>query len=330
MKRRDAVLVSMFVVAGSAPLAGFAQSTRKLYRIGILIVGTTAQATGPQPQGRSTSAFLRGMRELGYVYGEHFVTHARGPDGQPERFPELAAELVRLAPDVIVGAGPSLQALKLATSTIPVVMASSDDPVGAGLVQSLARPGRNFTGMSSQSTEAVGKRLELLKELVPGAAPVAVLWHRDHLPTWQVAQAAARQRGWKLLSLEIRDADAIDAAFKAAADGRAGALLVHAPVVLQLHADKVAELAIRHRLPTMFHQAVYARAGGLMAYGADTTEIWHHAAVFVDKILKGAKPGDIPVEQPTKFELVINLKTAKALGITIPQSLLLRADEVIQ
>jgi putative ABC transport system substrate-binding protein len=208
--------------------------------------------------------------------------------------------------------------------------ASISSPRRAGLVQSLAHPGGNFTGMSGQSTEVVGKRLEMLKQLVPGAAPVAVLWHRDHLPTWQAAQAAARLRGWKLLSLEIRDAAGINAAFQAATDARAGALLVHAPAVLQLHASQVAELALRHRLPTMFHQAFYARAGGLMAYGADTTEIWHHAAVFVDKILKGAKPGDLPVEQPTKFELVINLKSAKVMGLTIPQSLLLRADEAIQ
>ena len=327
MKRRTVICAGALWLV---PLSGIAQTARKLYRIGILTLGPTAATTGPQPQARGTAAFLRGMRELGYIYGEHFVTEARGVGDQPERFPELAAELVRLGPDVIVGAGPSLRALRQATSTIPVVMASSDDPVGAELVQSLAHPGWNFTGMSSQSTEVVGKRLELLKELVPGTAPVAVLWHRDHLRTWQAAQAAAQQRGWKLVSVEIRDADGIDAAFKAATDARAGALFVHAPTVLQLHAGKVAELALRHRLPTMFHQAFYARAGGLMAYGADTTEIWHHAAVFVDKILKGAKPGDLPVEQPTKFELVINLKSAKAMGLTIPQTLLLRADDLIQ
>ena len=242
----------------------------------------------------------------------------------------MAAELARLDLDVIVGAGPSLHALKQATSSIPVVMASSDDPVSAGLVQSLARPGGNFTGMSSQGSETTPKRLELLKELVPGAAPVAVLWHGDHIVHWQGAQAAARTRGWKLLSIEIRDAGEIDAAFKAASDGRASALLVHAPTLLQEHCQRVAELALKHRLPTIFHQRVYAAAGGLMAYGADVPEIWHHAAVFVDKILKGAKPADLPVEQPTKFELVVNLKTAKALGITIPATVLLQANEVIE
>ncbi len=313
-----------------APLASQAQPSPKLYRIGILTVGPTAAAAGAQPQSRSAAELLRGLRELGYVYGEHFVTEARGADDQPERFAGLAAELARLDLDVIVGAGPSLHALKQATSSTPVVMASSDDPVNAGLVQGLAHPGGNFTGMSSQAIETTGKRLELLKELVPGSAPVAVLWHRDHTVHWQAAQAAARTRGWKLLSIEIRDAGEIDAAFKAATDGRASALLVHAPTVLQSHRQRVMELALKHRLPTMFHQRVYVAAGGLMAHGADVPEIWHHAAVFVDKILKGAKPADLPVEQPTKFELVINLKTARALGLTMPQSLLLRADEVIQ
>jgi putative ABC transport system substrate-binding protein len=176
----------------------------------------------------------------------------------------------------------------------------------------------------------MGKRLELLKELVPGAAPVAVLYPRDSTRHWLAAQAAARSRGWKLLPIEIAEAGEIDAAFKAAAEGGASALLVHAPTVLQSHSQRVAALALRHRLPTVFHQRGYAEAGGLMAYGADTVEIWHHAAVFVDKILKGAKPSELPVEQPTKFELVINLKTAKALGLTILPPLLLRADEVIQ
>ena len=313
-----------------APLPSRAQPARKVYRIGVVTIGPTANAAGAEPLSRSVAALLRGLRELGYVYGKHFVTEARGADDQPGRFPVVAAELARLDLDVIVGAGPSLHALKQATSSIPVVMASSDDPVSAGLVQSLARPGGNFTGMSSQGSETTGKRLELLKELVPGAAPVAVLWHRDHIGHWQAAQAAARTRGWKLLSIEIRDAGEIDAAFKAASDGRASALLVHAPTLLQERRQRVMELAIKHRLPTIFHQRVYAAAGGLMAYGADVPEIWHHAAVFVDKILKGAKPADLPVEQPTKFELVINLKTAKALGITLPQALLLRADEVIQ
>ena len=299
LKRRTLVGAGAVWVA---PLASKAQPARRIYRVGILAVGPTASVAGAQPQAPTTSAFLRGMRELGYVYGEHFVTEARGAGDQPERYAGLAAELARLDLDVIVGAGPSLLALKQSTSIIPVVMASSDDPVIAGLVQSLARPGGNFTGLSSQSIEAEAKRLELLKELVPGAAPVGVLWHRDHLLSWQAAQAAARTRGWKLLSIEIRDAGEIDAAFRAATDGRASALFVHAPTLLASRRLQVAALALRHRLPTIFHQRSYVDAGGLMAYGADVTDIWRRAAVYVDKILKGAKPADLPIEQPTRFD----------------------------
>jgi putative ABC transport system substrate-binding protein len=270
------------------------------------------------------------LRELGYVYGEQFVTEPRGGEGKPERLPDLAAELVRLQVDVIVAAGPTLRALKQATSTIPVVMAAADDPVGLALVQSLAHPGRNFTGLSNQSVETTGKRLELLKELVPAAVVVAGLWDRESLLSWQAAEAAARARGWTLLSLEIRDASELEGAFKAATDARAGALLVTASAPLVRHARRVAELAARSRLPAMYAFRLYVEAGGLISYGPNQTEIWRQAAVFVDKILKGAKPADLPVEQPTKFELVINLKTAKALGFTIPPSVLSRADEVIQ
>lgn len=327
MRRR--ALIGVSALCATLP-PSHAQPALRTYRIGILTVASTAAAAGSQPQSRSIGAFLRGMRELGYVYGEHFVTEARGADDQPDRFPILAAELARLDLDVIVGAGPSLRALQQATSTVPVVMASSGDPVSEGLVRSLARPDGNFTGMSSQTVETVGKRLELLKEFMPAVAPTAVLWHRHYLRTWQAAQAAARVRGWKLVSMEIRDAGELNACFKAATDMRASALLVHAPAVLQSHRQRLAELAIRHRLPTMFHQRVYVDAGGLMSHGADSVDIWHRAAAFVDKILKGAKPSDLPVEQPTKFEVVINLKTANALGLTIPPSLLLRAGEVIQ
>ena len=271
------------------------------------------------------------MRELGYRYGEHFVMESRGAQGMPERLPGLAVELVGLQPDAIVAEGglPAL-ALKWATSTLPGVMAASVDPVGQGLVQSLAHPGGNITGMSLQSTETIGKRLELLKELVPGVAPVAVLWYRAEPADWQAAQAAARARGWKLLSLEIRDVGEIAAALKAAMGAGAGALSVLGGGVFFAHARRIAELAASQRLPSMFALRPLVEAGGLMSHGADLNDIWRRAATCVDKILKGAKPGDLPVEQPTKFELVIDLKTAGAMGPTIPRSLLLRADEVIQ
>jgi putative ABC transport system substrate-binding protein len=308
-----------------------AQPARKVYRIGILGgSGTTSDMVGPQPRGRQINALLRGLGELGYVYGEHFVTEPRGGESRPERYPSLAAELVRLQVDVIVAAGPTLRALKQATSTVPIVMAASGDPVGEGLVQSLAHPGGNFTGLSSQSVEVTGKRLELLKELVPSARPVAVLWDRTVLLQWQAAEAAARERGWKLLSLEIRDAGEIEGAFKAATDARAGALFVFASGPLFGHARRVAGLAAKSRLPAMYSQRAYVEAGGLISYSTDLNETWRHAAVFVDKILKGAKPADLPVEQPTNFELVVNLRAAKALGLTIPPSLLLRADEIIR
>jgi ABC-type uncharacterized transport system substrate-binding protein len=288
---------------------------------------------GPEPRGApNVDAFLRRLRELGYVYGEHFVTEPRGGESSLERFPNLAAEMVRLQVDVIVASGPMLQALKKATSTIPCVMAAAQDPVDEGLIRSLGRPGGNFTGLSLQTIETFGKRLELLKELVPSAAPVAILWDQTtfNLRSWQAVEAEAGQRGWKLLSLELRSANEIEGAFKAAIEARASALLVFAGGLLFGRARRVADLAVKSRLPTMYALRHYVEAGGLMAYGPDLKEIWRRAADFVDKILKGAKPADLPVEQPTKFELVINLKTAKALGLAIPQSILLRADQVIE
>ena len=312
----------------------FTQPARKVQRIGILSgSGKTSDLVGPEPRGApSIEAFLRRLRELGYVYGEHFVTEARGGENSPERFPGLAAELVRLTVDVIVASGPTLFALKKATSTIPCVMAAAQDPVDEGLVRSLGRSGGNFTGLSLQTVETFGKRLELLKELVPSSAPVGVLWDQTtfNLRSWAVAEAAARQRGWKLLSFELRSADEIEGAFKAAIEARARALLVFAGGLLFGRARRVADLAAKSRLPTMYALRHYVEAGGLMAYGPDLQEVWRRAADFVDKILKGATPGDLPVEQPTKFELVINLKTAKALGLTIPPSVLGRADQVIE
>ncbi len=310
--------------------AARAQPARKVYRIGILSLRMTSDLVGPQPRSPATNALLRGLRDLGYVYGEHFVTEPRGGGGRPERFPSLAAELVRLQVDVILAAGPALPALKQATSTIPVIMTATLDPVRQGFVESLGHPGGNFTGFSLQSVETVGKRLELLKELVPGAAPVAVLWDQSSILDWQAAEAAARERRWKLLSLEIRDEGEIEGAFRAATGARAGALLVSAAGLLFPNARRIAELAAKSRLPAMYELREYVEAGGLISYGADINDIWRRAAVLVDKILKGAKPGDLPVEQPTKFELVINLKTAKALGLTIPQTLLVRADQVIE
>jgi putative tryptophan/tyrosine transport system substrate-binding protein len=308
-----------------------AQQLRKVYRIGV-VVGRFKEAdvTGPQTQSPAVNALLAGLRERGWVYGEHFVTVPRSSEGQPERFPALAAELVAAQVDIIVALGPALPALQQATSTIPIVMTGSADPVAQGFVQSLARPGGNITGLTLQSLDTVGKRLELLGELVRPTGPIAVLWDRYNLLLWQEAQAAARARGWTLLSLELRDAAELEAAFANAREARASALLVLNSGLLDRQAAHIAALAATKRLPAVYGLRMYVDNGGLMAYGPDLDDNWRRAAVFVDKILKGAQPGELPVEQPTKFKLVINLKAAKALGLTIPQSLLLRADEVIR
>jgi putative tryptophan/tyrosine transport system substrate-binding protein len=268
------------------------------------------------------------LRELGYVYGEHFVTEARGAEGKLERFPALAAELVRLRVDVIVAPGPTLPAVKQATSTIPVVMIGAADPVGQGFAQSLGRPGGNFTGLSLQLVETTAKRLELLKELVPGDAPVAVFGDPrsgTQRLSREAAESAARERGWKLLPLEIRDAGEIEGAFKAAIGAPAGALLVIPVALFERHARKIVDLAAKSRLPAMYALGLYVDAGGLMSYSADLIEMFRRAGVVVEKILKGAKPADLPIEQPTRFELVINLKAARSIGLAIPQAILSRA-----
>ncbi len=328
MKRRSLIGAGgMWALSPS----GLAQPVRKVWRIGILGLARPSDLVGPALQSLQTHALIEGLGELGYVLDKHFVIASRNSGGVPERLPGLAAELVGAQVDVIVAAGPAVGALKQATSTIPIVMAAAGDPVGSGYVQSLGRPGGNITGMSLQSADLQGKRIEMLKEIVAGSAPVAVLWDRPGIVYWQAAQAAARERGWKLVSLEVRGAEDIEAAFKAAADARARTVLVSgAAAIFFPHRARVAEIAARHRLPVMYELRPFVEAGGLISYGADINNIWRRSAVFVDKILRGAKPADLPVEQPTKFELVINLKAAKALGITIPQSLLLRADEVIE
>jgi putative ABC transport system substrate-binding protein len=308
-----------------------AQPMRRIIRIGVLTVGyTTSDMVGPDPRSPVVRALLRGLLELGYVYGQHFVTEARGGEGRPEHFPALAAELVRLRMDAIVAPGPMLSALKQATSTIPIVMAGALDPVGQGLVKSLAHPGGNFTGFSLQSAEAVAKRLELLKELVPTSAPIAVVWERTVLVQWQAAEAAARERGWQVLPIEVRNHDEIERALIAASAARAGGLLVLSGGILFPQSRRLAELAIKSRLPAMYSLRPQVEAGGLMSYGADIVDTWRRAAVVVDKIIKGANPANLPVEQPTKFELVANLKAAKSIGLTIPQSVLLRADDLLQ
>ncbi|MEO8835011.1 MAG: ABC transporter substrate-binding protein [Bradyrhizobium sp.] len=297
-------------------------------RIGIVSIGgPSADMTGPLPRNRTVRAFLRGMAELGYVFGRDFVTEPRGTDAIPQ-----VANLIDLKVDVIVatGGGATLSLLKQATNTIPVIMTAAPDPVRQGFVQSLARPGENFTGMSLQSLELTAKRLQILKELVPETETVSVFWDPTAPELWPTAQAIGQSLGWKLLSIEIRDPSEIATAFKAAVDAGAGALLIPASGLLFSSARQIAELAALNRLPAMYELRPFVDSGGLVSYGADIDDIWRHAATYVDKILKGARPAELPVEQPTKFELVINLRAAKALSLTVPPSILIRADDVVE
>jgi len=286
-----------------------AQSAGRVRRIGIISHSwSSADIAGPKPRRPNVRALLEGLRELGYVYGEHFVTEVRGGQTQAERYPALAVELVRLGVDVIVSSGVMLRAVKQATTTIPVVMAAASDPIAEGYVQTLGRPGTNFTGLSHQIVDTTPKRLELLKELVPGASLVAIIRTRGEgdVLSWRAAETAARDRGWKLLSVDVRAPADLEGAFKAATDARAGAALVVAAGQLFPHAERIVQLAARHRLPAIYPFRVFTEVGGLMSYSADLDGIWRRAAFFVDRILKGARPADLPVEQPTKFELVIN------------------------
>jgi putative ABC transport system substrate-binding protein len=315
----------------AAPLAAEAQQAAKVARIGYLANNVAANPHGLE-------AFRQGLRDLGYVEGRNVVIEYRDAEGKPERLPALAAELVALKVDVIlVGGTPTALAAKQATRTLPIVFTAATDPVTDGLVTSLARPGGNVTGLStSAALEIVGKRLELLKQAIPGVTRVAVLWQpggqgERTIKDWlKAAEVAARALGVRLQVVEVRGPEDFDRAFSDMTTARAGALTVLGTVMFFNERRRLVDLAAKNRLPAVYPSREYVDAGGLMAYGSNFADLFRRAAAYVDKILKGAKPGDLPVEQPTKFELVINLKAAKALGLTIPQSLLLRADEVIQ
>jgi putative ABC transport system substrate-binding protein len=314
----------------AAPLATEAQQAAKTARIGYL--GPNL-ATGPHLR----AAFLQGLRDLGYVEGRNLVMEYRDAEGKFERFPVLAAELVALKVDVIVAPGtPQALAAKQATRTLPIVCASVADPVGSGLVTSLARPGGNVTGLSNLLPDLVGKCLEQLKQAVPGVSRVAVLWHPGNLgerterDMLKGAEVAGRALGVRLQVVEARGPADFDRAFSDMTRGRAGALTVLPSAMFNTERRRLVDLAAKNRLPAVYISRESVDAGGLMSYGPDLADMFRRAATYVDKILKGTKPGDLPVEQPTKFELIINLKTAKVLGLTIPQSLLQRADEVIQ
>ncbi len=331
MRKTLAVFVmALAILAALHPAA--AQQAGKVYRIGFLTRGT-ADAYKPW-----LTAFRQGLAKLGYRGGINLVIEDRYAAGHRERLPALTAELVGLAPDVIVTHGGSLaraadRAAKQAGRTIPIVFAVDADPVGKGIVASLARPGGNITGLSDYHAELVPKRLALLKEVVPSASRIAVLWSPTNptsAPQLKVLQATASTSGVTLLPVKFANPGDVEAAFATLRTQRADALDVLGYSMIATYGKRIAGFALANRLPTIFTLDRWVAAGGLMSYGVNFPDMYRRAATFVDKILKGAKPAEMPVEQPTRFYLTVNLKTAKALGITFPRSILLRADEVIE
>ena len=319
----------LFTLAGgllAAPLAAEAQHLQKPYRIGMLERTSMAINAG------NVNAFRQGLRELGYVEGESFVLEYRSAEGRDDQFPDLVTELVRMKVKMILTRGtPAALAAKNATDTIPVVFTGVGDPVGQGIVVSLARPGRNVTGLSAAVTEIFPKRVQLIRELVPRAARIAALFNMSNPalpPQWREVEMAARSLGLEPHLLDVRRADDLAPAFDAAVRQRADALIVGLETLTQANQHLIVDLAARRRLPAIYASTEFA--GGLVAYGVNYPEMYRQAAGFAHKIFKGAKPADLPVEEPTKVELVVNLKTAKALGLPIPQAVLFRADHVIE
>jgi putative ABC transport system substrate-binding protein len=329
MNRRRKLLFAFGASVLAAPLASFAQQG-KVWRIGFFYFGSRQSA---MDTGRYQN-FLQGMRELGYVEGRNFVIEARFADGVSERLPAFAAELVRLKVDVIVATGtPTCRVLQQATSTIPVVATVGADLVGEGFAASLARPGGNITGLATGNVELFPKHIELLKIAVPKLSRIAVLWNSAndaHPSRLKQLQAAARKTGIQASQVGARTAGEIERGFAAIKQERAEAVIILNDTYFVQQLRQIAELSARHKLPSLFGATEYAESGGLIGYGQNVADNFGRAASYVDKILKGAKPGELPIEQPTRLSLVINRKTAKAIGLTIPQELLLRADKVIE
>jgi ABC-type uncharacterized transport system substrate-binding protein len=313
----------------AAPLAIEAQQTGEVYRIGVL------EVAGVASNAANLSAFRQGLAQLGYVEGQNFVIEYRSADGRPGRFSDLATELAGLKVDVIVTRGtPATLAAKQATQTIPIVMASSGDPVVEGIVASLARPGGNVTGLHIMApAELGGKRLQLLKEAVPGSSRIGILWNPGDLHAPLIVsdtERIARAMGVQLKSLEVKRSEPFEQVFETALFGQIDALIAVEDYFTFAYRTRILDFAAMSRLPAIYGLREFVDAGGLMSYGTDRRDLYRRCATYVHRILTGASPADLPVEQPTKFELVISLKTAKAIGLTIPQSLLLRADQVIE
>jgi putative tryptophan/tyrosine transport system substrate-binding protein len=318
--------VGLGLLAGCGRWPGQAPVPSKVPHIGYLTTGGSGS--------REQEGFFQGLGELGYTEGQNLFVERRFAEGRPERLPAMAVELAQFPVDVIAAAGArAISAAKEATSTIPIIMTGTGDPVELEFIGSLAHPGGNITGLSHLAGPLAGKRLELLRELVPGVSRLAVLWDsrsRSNTLQWTETQRAAEALGVRTISLEVRDSSHLDAAFEAAKGARADGLLGIHGTILESQRARIARLAAESRLPAMYTHRGYVDAGGLMAYGPDFYDLARHSATYVDRILKGAKPADLPVEQPMRFDFVINFRTAQALGLTIPHHVLLQATEVIQ
>ena len=328
MRVRTLGLIATLALSLAVPLSAVAQQPRKVYRIGMLeTIAASLNAANLQ-------AFRQELRARGYLEGQNLAIEYRSAEGKAERFLGLADELVRLQVDLIVTRGtPATSAAKKATATVPIIMAANGDPIGVGLVPNLARPGGNVTGLSSVTTELGGKRLELLREALPTVSHVALLWNPTNPAArndWREADAAARALGLMPVSLEVRKSEDFGPAFETARKQRANVMVVILGGLIQNHQRQIVDLARRHRLPDVYASREFADVGGLLSYGVSYPDLYRRAAIYIDKVFKGARPGDLPIEQPTKFELVINARTAKSLGLTIPPSLMLQADQVIE
>ena len=326
MNRRDTL--HALLVLGTMPLAALAQPVGKVYRVGFL------SGTAPPPDGTPPASFRQALHDLGYVEGKNVAYTGRWADAKLERLPELAAELVKLNVDAILTlGGPAAEAAKKATATIPIIIAAAGDAVATGLIASLARPGGNVTGMSDDASTLSAKRMEILKETVPKAKRIAILWNADdHAMTLRYREIdnAARVLHVTVQPLGVREPNDFATAFDAMTRERPDALFLVADALTVLNRKRVLDFADMHRIPAMYEFGFFVQGGGLMSYGTNLDDNFRVAARFLDRILKGAKPADLPVEQPTRYYLAINLKTAKALGLTFPQSILVRADEVVQ
>jgi putative ABC transport system substrate-binding protein len=321
VRRRE--FITLLGGAAAWPLAARAQQVRRIARIGVLLFGTPADPNLP--------AFLRGLRDLGYIEGQNIVIEYRYAEGKPDRLPTLAGELVAINPDLIFALGGDVApSARVSTITIPIVVAVSNDPVQAGLVASLARPGGNITGVTFVSSDLAAKRLQFLREIAPNLARVAVLWNPDHVdPEYRETQTAAKTLGIQIQSLEVRSIEDFDAAFQTAVNARIQALMPISSRLTTINRSRIVQFSAQRQLLLACGWGPWANEGALLSYGPDIDVITYRAAAYVDKILRGAKPGDLPVEQPTRFQLVVNRKTAKSLGLEIPPTLLATADQVI-